>query len=311
MTAAPADSVCVIVAAKDAAGTIARAISSALAQPEVAEVIVVDDGSSDGTHLAAETAAQGDPRLQVIRLPRNLGPAGARNRALEATRSALVCILDADDFLLEGRIGRMLARFDNCDMLADDLFYTNDPDGPVTPRGLFQLGEGDEEFLSFERFVEGNISRQGKPRGELGFLKPLMRRAFLETKGLSYDPTLRLGEDFALYTQALAAGARFKAVAACGYVSVVRADSLSGRHSIADLAALCAFDAGLPGRMTLTPGQLRSLRRHEQALRVKLAHRQVLQAKSEGRYGEVAAILMDPRRGPAVAAAIMRDKLAG
>jgi succinoglycan biosynthesis protein ExoU len=311
MTATPTDSVCVIIAAKDAARTIARAVGSALAQPEVSEVIVVDDGSADGTAQAAETAAQGDRRLRVIGLPRNLGPAGARNRALEETQAPLVCILDADDFMLEGRIGRMLARFDNCDMLADDLFYTNDPEGPIRPRGLFQLGDGDEEFLSFEQFVEGNISRAGKPRGELGFLKPLMRRAFLEAHGLAYDPTLRLGEDFALYARALAAGARFKAVAACGYVSVVRPDSLSGRHSTADLAALCAFDAALPAMAHLDASQLRALRRHEQALRVKLAHRQVLQAKSEGRYGQVAAILMDPRRGPAVAAAIMRDKLAG
>lgn len=311
MTATPSDTVCVIVAAKDAAGTIARAVTSALAQPEVAEVIVVDDGSTDGTHLAAEAAAAGDGRLKVIRLAKNLGPAGARNRALEATASALVCILDADDFMLDGRIGRMLARFDNCDMLADDLFYTNDPDGPVKPRGLFQLAEGDEEFLSFERFVEGNISRPGKARGELGFLKPLMRRAFLVDHGLSYDPTLRLGEDFALYSHALALGARFKALPACGYVSVVRSDSLSGSHSIADLAALCAFDGALPARVRLTPEQSRVLARHERALQVKLAHRQVLQAKSEGRYGEVAAILMDPRRGPGVVAAILRDKLAG
>lgn len=309
MTATSPETVCVIVAAKDAAETIGRAVRSALVQAEVTEVIVVDDGSSDDTHLAAQTAAAGDRRLQVIRLARNIGPAAARNRALETATASLVCILDADDFMLEGRIGRMLARFDNCDILADDLHYSNDDGATIAARGLFELAQDDEDFLTFERFVLGNISHSGKPRGELGFLKPLMRRSFLAEHGLAYDPALRLGEDFALYAHALAVGARFKAVAACGYVSVVRADSLSGRHSVGDLAALHAFDAELPRRVALTPSQRRVLRRHERALGIKLAHRQVLQAKSEQRYGAMAMMLMDPRRGPAVAAAIARDKL--
>ncbi|MFN3513200.1 MAG: glycosyltransferase family 2 protein [Phenylobacterium sp.] len=307
MSASASPTVCVIIAAKDAAATVGRAVRSALAQPEVAQVILVDDGSADDT-CGAATAA-GDGRLQTIRLERNLGPSGARNRALEAARADLVAILDADDFMLPGRIGKMLARSAACDILADDLLYSDDDGATVKPRGLLELAEDDEDFLTFERFVLGNISRPGRPRGELGFLKPLMRRDFLTTHGLVYDPSLRLGEDFALYARALAAGARFKVVPPCGYVSVVRPDSLSGRHSAEDLAALCAFDAGLAQTACLAPSELRALRRHEQSLRVKVAHRQVLQAKAERDYGRVARMLLDVRSGPGVAAAIARDKL--
>lgn len=309
MTAASTESVCVIVAAKDAAGTIARAVRSALAQAEVAEVIVVDDGSSDQTAEAARAAAEDDRRLQIVRLPQNVGPAAARNRALDVSQASLVCILDADDFMQEGRIGRMLARFDNCDILADDLLYSNDDGRTIMPRGLFELGEDGEDFLTFERFVLGNISRPGKARGELGFLKPIMRKSFLDQHRLRYEPALRLGEDYALYAEALAAGARFKAVGPCGYVSIVRPDSLSGRHSVGDLAALNAFDGRLARHPGLSAAELRAVRQHERALGVKLAHRQVLQAKSERRYGRMAMMLMDPRSGVAVAAAIARDKL--
>uniref|UniRef100_UPI00313BE9EB glycosyltransferase n=1 Tax=Methylobacterium fujisawaense TaxID=107400 RepID=UPI00313BE9EB len=49
----PVPEVCVIIAARDAADTIATAIASALRQPEVAEVIVVDDASADRTGAAA------------------------------------------------------------------------------------------------------------------------------------------------------------------------------------------------------------------------------------------------------------------
>ena len=43
------------------------------------ELVVVDDGSTDGTLAAARAVA--DPRLRVVAAPRNLGAAGARNRA--------------------------------------------------------------------------------------------------------------------------------------------------------------------------------------------------------------------------------------
>lgn len=309
MTDTSPPTVCVIVAAKNASATIGRAVASALAQPEVTEIVVVDDGSSDHTGQAALDAAGADLRLRVITLERNVGPAAARNRALEATRADLVCILDADDFMLEGRIGRMLARFDNCDLLADDLHYSTDDGATIAARGLFELGQDDEDFLTFERFVLANISRPGKARGELGFLKPLMRRSFLVEHGLGYDPALRLGEDYALYARALAAGARFKVTSGCGYVSVVRPDSLSGSHTLQDLAALLRFDIELPSQVILTPAELRALRQHQRDLRTKVDHREVLQAKSDQKYGRVAQILMHPGRGLAVVAAIARDKL--
>src|SRR5580698_8233831 len=91
--------VTVIIAAKDAIATIGRAIVSALAQPEAAEVIVVDDGSSDGTAALARTHDDGGSRLRVLRLERNSGPAAARNLALEMATSPFVCVLDADDFM--------------------------------------------------------------------------------------------------------------------------------------------------------------------------------------------------------------------
>ena len=52
MTTPP--SICVVIAAKDASATIGRAVTSALAEPEVAEVIVIDDGSADATGPAAQ-----------------------------------------------------------------------------------------------------------------------------------------------------------------------------------------------------------------------------------------------------------------
>ena len=71
-------------------------------------------------------------------------------------------------------------------------------------------------------FVEGNLSQKGAARCELGFLKPVMRRAFLERHGLRYDPQLRLGEDYDLYTRCLMKGARFALSHRVGYRAEVR-----------------------------------------------------------------------------------------
>ena len=63
--------VCVIIAAKNAADTIARAIRSALQEPRDAELIVVDDGSSDSTAQTSRAADDGSGRLKVVTFATN------------------------------------------------------------------------------------------------------------------------------------------------------------------------------------------------------------------------------------------------
>src|SRR3954452_15283035 len=93
-----------LVAAYDAEPFIAEALQSALDQDWPAdklEVIVVDDGSTDGT--AAMVEAFDDPRIRLIRQA-NAGACGAVNTALAAARGALVGLLDADDAWPAGKL---------------------------------------------------------------------------------------------------------------------------------------------------------------------------------------------------------------
>jgi glycosyltransferase involved in cell wall biosynthesis len=69
----------IITPAHDVAPFIGDAIASARAQHHTAwEMVVVDDGSRDGTALAAERAAEGDPRIRLLRQA-NAGVSAARN----------------------------------------------------------------------------------------------------------------------------------------------------------------------------------------------------------------------------------------
>ncbi|MHB1770767.1 MAG: glycosyltransferase family 2 protein [Acidimicrobiales bacterium] len=100
------NSVSVVVPAHDSAATIAEALESVRAQTSLPdEVIVVDDGSSDGT---ADIVASRFPEVKLIRQA-NTGPAGARNRALEVVRSDWVAFLDADDVWEPDRLHLQLA----------------------------------------------------------------------------------------------------------------------------------------------------------------------------------------------------------
>ena len=87
-TQRPIPSTAVIVAAFNAAATVERAVRSALAQAECAEVCVVDDASTDATAEIVAALCQADPRVTLVRQAQNAGPAAARNgvRALPAKK---------------------------------------------------------------------------------------------------------------------------------------------------------------------------------------------------------------------------------
>jgi succinoglycan biosynthesis protein ExoU len=251
----------VVVAAFDCAGTIERAVLSALAEPQVRRVFVVDDASRDETAARASTLAERESSVVVHRLPINRGPSVARNFALDLGAAPWIAPLDGDDYFRPSRIARLLAAADGFDFVADDIVQVEhaEPGGVASRRTL--TGQTDERRLDFAAFVAGNAGGRGRRR-ELGFLKPLMRRDFLDRHRLRYADELRLGEDYALYAQALALGARFVVLPTCGYVSVVRPNSLSGLHSRRDLERLRDFDARLAAAFDLRPADRRALRRH-------------------------------------------------
>jgi len=300
--------ICVIIAAKDAADTIEMAVRSALREPEVSEVVVVDDGSSDST---AEAAGRGDDasgRLNIARFDKNKGPSAARNHAINISSAPLIAILDADDFFFAGRFGRMLAE-DDWDFVADNIAFVDAETVAQAPQKLDQFAD-DPLFLDLETFVEGNISKVGVRRGEIGFLKPIMRRSFLDKHALRYREDMRLGEDYELYIRALAHGARYKVIHSCGYGAVVRGNSLSGSHRTEDLKRLYEADRNLLKAFPdLKPSAANAVRRHEQHVRGKYELRHFLDLKNQsGAASAIAYVAAHPLAFPAIASGILSDK---
>jgi len=95
--------VSVVIPVYNREGYIGDAIQSILSQTlQDFELIVVDDGSSDGTPEAVERVR--DPRIRLVRNRENLGIPQTRNRGLEEARGEYVAWLDSDDMALPSRL---------------------------------------------------------------------------------------------------------------------------------------------------------------------------------------------------------------
>lgn len=192
----------VVIPALDAAATIERAIRSALSGVTVeTEVIVVDDGSADGTPSIVARLAQSDPRIRMLRTERPRSGAGAaRNRAFRAARGTWIALLDADDAFDGDRVGRLIAAAEQAgaSVVADDV------------RWVGEISGGSSLTLFERRHLEvrapTRLSLEDILRNDLGLLKPIFHRGLLEAGGLAQDEQVLKTEDFGFLFDLVAAG---------------------------------------------------------------------------------------------------------
>lgn len=242
---------------------IANAISSALCQTLTdMEVLVVDDASSDSTAAIVAQMAAADPRVRLLRAPRNGGPSAARNLALDIARGTYIAILDADDRFAPTRLHTMveLMRTHEADIGFDNLLRCPNPRDdagadlhlpPASPVGPRQI--------DLETYLLSN--RMNGSDRTMGHLKPLILREFIERWRLRYNPEVRIAEDFLLIAEALALGARVWLADEAGYKYWIRPGSLSKRPMAPDIAALQVCDDAFRARFgaALPAGARRAL----------------------------------------------------
>lgn len=211
----------VLLPAYNAAEFIGPAIRSVLGQvPEgrSVEVVVADDGSTDGTAAAVATVGDSAP-VRCITQP-NRGPSAARNLALQHARGRLLMLLDADDALCPGCLETTLDFLDRHPEVG--LFFTNydifDEQGVVTAsgvdlwkrfRGLAHREDRPGEWV-FTESLTGHILEAG------GFMHTsglTLRRGIVDRIG-GFREGFSYGEDDDFY-------ARAAAVTTAGYVDRV------------------------------------------------------------------------------------------
>ncbi len=110
MAGLPVAAVSVIIPTLNRAKKLARAISSVLYQTfRDYEIIVVDDGSTDGTR---ETISQFGRRITYMAHSSNLGVSAARNTGIRRSSAPFVAFLDSDDYWLPDKLKSQLGFFE-------------------------------------------------------------------------------------------------------------------------------------------------------------------------------------------------------
>lgn len=188
----PAPAVSILTPAFDVARFIGATLDSVLAQtaPDW-EMVVVDDGSEDGT--AAVVSSRKDPRIRLIRQA-NAGVSAARSRAIEAARGDAILFLDADDWLAPDALARLSAALaespDAVGAYGAFAFVAEDarPGDPPLRRKTGPFPSGD----ILERLLVENLFANG---GHL-----LLRRGAVERAG-PFLSHVRYGEDWEYWTR--------------------------------------------------------------------------------------------------------------
>ena len=121
--------VSVILPLYNRAASIERAVRSVLDQSFTDfELIVVDDGSTDGSPDIVE--AIDDPRVRLLRQPQNLGGNAARNRGIHESQAPILAFLDSDDHYLPHKLGFTVDYFERrpeVDVLLDSFVKSYPP----------------------------------------------------------------------------------------------------------------------------------------------------------------------------------------
>lgn len=221
-----ADLVSVIVPTYNRAHCVGRAIRSALEQTYAhVEVIVVDDGSTDGT---ADVVAGCGPRVTYVRQA-NGGVAAARNAGLRAATGEFVAFLDSDDWwdpwklsaqiaVLRGRpdVGMVwtdMRAIDTAGSLRAERYlrtmytaYEEVDIARVCPSlSLRELWSAAPDELAAARVFVGDLFAQMLMGSLVHTSTVVLRRTWAEQVG-EFDATLRIGEDYKYHFKTTALG---------------------------------------------------------------------------------------------------------
>jgi len=216
------------------------------------EIVVVDDGSTDGTAELAE-----DLGVRCIR-KQNGGPASARNRGVKETKAPLLAFLDADDLFLPDKLERQLALLSQGGIVAccSNAWVIQDD----KQRRLKNRGDV-ASALTFKSLLEGNPV--------ICSTVVVRRDCFEEAGGFDEDRVLIATEDYDLWL-------RLARLGRLAYLDVPLAEY---RTHGASLSGSSRFLAGsdhimdkVEERWGREPGVPELARRRRQAVRVDAAY---------------------------------------
>ncbi len=187
--------VSVVVPVYNVEGYVGECLDSLLAQTlERIQIVCVNDGSTDGSRRVLASYAERDPRIKIVDQP-NGGLSAARNSGIAASDAPVVAFLDADDAYAPNACKRIVCAF--ADTCADIVTFGAEcvPDCGGDQWLVKHLSPRDAVFNGYSSRLIFEEASHPYPRTSC-------TKAFLERENLSFDETLRYGEDELFYLSA-------------------------------------------------------------------------------------------------------------
>lgn len=277
--------VSVIVAARDAAGTLQATLESVAAQryPD-RELIVVDDGSTDAT---AEIAARFAPAA-LIRQPVATGAAAARNAGVARATGELLAMLDADDLYRADYLERQVADYDaqvaagrHVGIVGSDASFCDADGRPLPGRWSGRVAQPSPIDLA-------QMLRENPLHSKV----LVTRRAFAQAGG--FAPELARAEDYDLWLRIAELGYAVHVTPEPLVVLRLRPDSLSAQTDELATATAAVYTRAL-ARGRLDRAQARIARRQRRLQRLVAARARAAAAPAGAaerlRVGAMSAIV--------------------
>ncbi|WP_413214683.1 glycosyltransferase family 2 protein [Paraburkholderia kururiensis] len=177
--------VSVVIPAYNREAYIGEAVRSILQQTfRDLELIVVDDGSTDGTRESAYWAAGGDGRFRFIRLEKNGGVSRALNTGFQNSRGKFIARLDSDDRATRDRIATQLHAFFRQDRLV------------AVGSHVFQFGDVVEQVVRFPLLDRNIKAHLITAANHISGGTIMVSRPFIDRHNIRFDEHLAVAEDY-------------------------------------------------------------------------------------------------------------------
>lgn len=188
--------VSIITPAYNAESYLREAVESVLAQSfSDFELLIVDDGSTDGTLQLARTLGAADPRVRVFPSSCNQGQPTARNEALHQARGRFFALLDSDDAWEPNYLAEQLSVFRQSDDVAVVTANATNVGGVLDGKTFWPVTSGTSRLTLLD-IIEHEDSV---------CIMSVFRREVFETIG-GFDPKRRGNEDYHFWLRAARAG---------------------------------------------------------------------------------------------------------
>ena len=174
---------------------IGRAIDSIVAQTFTDwELIVIDDGSTDGTVDVVRAFAEKDSRIMLVRNDTNLELSASLNKGIGLARADLIARADADDVNLPERLAKQYQ------------YFQANQETDVLGTAAYLLDEAGERARVYS-YPQTHDELKALSFLKMPFFHPsvMLRKRFFDTAG-SYDPRYPNAEDKEIWLRGLSVG---------------------------------------------------------------------------------------------------------